>query len=193
LGPAEKLLEIVGGEERKEGFLDLVTVAQAFHWFEEDVFLSQAMKGLKSGGVLSISVYGPKMHFTNNTEASDLLYGCWSRLKSWADWGSWFESHYATLEGSLLDFHNQQSNLGGEFCDVKRHQLRVSRSLTWNQIVSFVKSWAILNIYKHANPQAVDPSIEALAKLKLVLRPENDDMQQFVIEWELSLILARKK
>jgi len=37
-----------------KGVLDVLTVAQAFHWFERDAFLAEARRTLKPGGVLAL-------------------------------------------------------------------------------------------------------------------------------------------
>ena len=50
--------------------LDLITVAQAAHWFELDQFYSEAKRVLKPGGMLTIWCYGL---FTLNSPAIDRL------------------------------------------------------------------------------------------------------------------------
>lgn len=38
--------------------VDLITVAQAFHWFDQSAFFSEAERALKPGGVLALVSYG---------------------------------------------------------------------------------------------------------------------------------------
>jgi SAM-dependent methyltransferase len=51
VGPAEKTMF------KKESF-DLITVAQALHWFDHEVFFDEVMRLLKPGGVAAFWAYG---------------------------------------------------------------------------------------------------------------------------------------
>lgn len=50
----------VGGETTKLGdrSVDLVTVAQAIHWFDQPTFYDEARRVLKPGGIVAVWVYG---------------------------------------------------------------------------------------------------------------------------------------
>eukprot|EP01102_Stenamoeba_stenopodia_P000999 TRINITY_DN10903_c0_g1_i1.p1 TRINITY_DN10903_c0_g1~~TRINITY_DN10903_c0_g1_i1.p1 ORF type:complete len:296 (-),score=63.84 TRINITY_DN10903_c0_g1_i1:239-1126(-) len=161
--------------------IDLLTVAQAFHWFDEDIFLKQVKSGLKTGGVFCISAYGPKMTFLDHDEAGTMLHSYWTSLKSYAKWADWFESHYKGFETRLEEL---------SFGSIERHHLKIVRSFTFSQIESFIKSWAILNLYKAANPNSPDPSIEAVGKLRAMLSPTSEE-QLYTISWDLTLITSR--
>jgi len=156
-------------------------VAQAFHWFDEESFLKQVKTGLRPGGIFTISAYGPKMTFAEHEEAGKMLHSYWTNLKTFATWADWFESHYKGFETRLEE---------NGFDSIERHHLRIVRSFTISQIESFVKSWAILNLFKAANPDSPDPSIEAVAKLRSMLSPPSED-HLYTISWELTLLTTR--
>ncbi|KAG2208239.1 hypothetical protein INT47_006094 [Mucor saturninus] len=51
LGPAEDLSDF------KDGTVDMVSVATAFHWFQQDIFFSQVKRVLKPNGTLAVFSY----------------------------------------------------------------------------------------------------------------------------------------
>lgn len=60
----------------QSNLVDLITVSQAFHWFDRDAFYTEAKRILKPNGILAIWCYG----LFNIPEASESLNKCLDKL-----------------------------------------------------------------------------------------------------------------
>lgn len=115
---------------------DLVTVAQAVHWFSFEQFYADARRVLKKDGILALISYGllysePKVNdiildFYNNT-----LSGCWDPERRYID------EEYQTIPFPFEEIHLQ------------RHVMPYS----WNidQLIGFFSTWSGLQHYRKRN------------------------------------------
>ena len=78
------------------GSVDLITVAQALHWFDFDAFFAEARRVLRPGGVLAAWCYG----LFGSTSAVDRIVARLYRDQVGAYWPPerrWIDERYATL------------------------------------------------------------------------------------------------
>jgi ubiquinone/menaquinone biosynthesis C-methylase UbiE len=111
---------------------DLVTVAQAFHWFKFEEFYAEVRRVLKKDGILALVSYGlmnaePKVNdivldFYNNT-----LRDCWDPERRYID------EEYKTIPFPFDEIH------------LKKY----SMPYTWNidQLIGFFSTWSGLQHY----------------------------------------------
>jgi len=126
---------------------DLVTVAQAVHWFKFDEFYKEVRRVLKKDGILAIIGYGlmnaePKVNdiildFYNNT-----LRGCWDEERRYID------EEYKTIPFPFEELH------------LKKY----SMPYTWNidQLVGFFSTWSGLQNYIQKNNRDPLPELRPL-------------------------------
>lgn len=76
--------------------VDLVTVAQAVHWFDFDAFYAEVKRVLKPNGILAVWTYGHALVSPNTDKAMDRLY---SKVLSgfWPERIRYIEEKYQTL------------------------------------------------------------------------------------------------
>jgi ubiquinone/menaquinone biosynthesis C-methylase UbiE len=115
---------------------DIVTVAQAVHWFNFEKFYAEVRRVLKNNGILALVSYGlihsdPKVNeiivdFYNNT-----LHGCWDPERRYVD------EEYRTIPFPF------------EEIPLKKHGM----SYTWNvdQLTGYFSTWSALQHYKKKN------------------------------------------
>lgn len=111
---------------------DLITVAQAVHWFSFDKFYAEVRRVMKKDGILALVSYGlihadPKVNdvildFYNNT-----LSGCWDPERRYID------EEYKTIPFPFEEIH------------LKKY----SMPYTWNidQLIGFFSTWSGLQHY----------------------------------------------
>ena len=147
--------------------VDLITVAQALHWFDMDVFSTEITRVLKPGGIVAAWTYGlfninPKLDKLINTLYHTKLSPFWppERVN--------IENGYASLQLPLKEIPSPN------------FQMQVK----WNleQLMGYLGTWSAVKKYKlHFN---VDPVVELTEPL---LSAWGKPSQQLVIRWPLTL------
>lgn len=79
--------------------VDLITVAQAFHWFDFDKFFKEAQRVLKKNGVLAVWCY-ELMYDTQSPELNDLIENFYRNVVGfyWPHERSYVENGYADIK-----------------------------------------------------------------------------------------------
>lgn len=151
---------------------DLITVAQALHWFDTDAFFRNVEHCLKPGGVLAVWSYG--VHSIN--APIDAVVG---RL-----YGEILEDYWPP-ERRLVENHYRDI----KFPFKTELEEGLSMSLEWNlrQLCDYLHSWSALQRYLEQTGN--DP-------LKLIAdaleESWGDDPQKcYRVEWPLTVIVAR--
>lgn len=96
-----------GLEERS---VSLITVAQAFHWFDQDLFVKEVQRVGRSGGLLAIWCYGnctvsPEIDAVVNRLYSDIVGPYWDEARKMVDNG------YEDVELPLEEAHPPQFDM----------------------------------------------------------------------------------
>lgn len=127
---------------------DLVTVAQAVHWFDFDLFYAEARRVLKPGGVLAVFGYGL---LRANTEIDGIIDDFYTnRVGSfWDPERRWIEEGYRTIPFPFDEIPFPQSEI----------------RITWtiDELLGYLETWSAVTRYKaHHNENPVDPVRESL-------------------------------
>ena len=154
-----------------DNVVDIVTVAQALHWFDLDRFYSEVDRVLKPGGVLAIWCYG----LMNMNDALDKVF-----FRLYEDiLGEYWPEERQHIENGYADFHFPY-----ELIDSPTFEIEVEWSL--DQLLGYFRSWSATT--KYIAKTGVDP----------VLALEQDfakawgDVQIHTITWPLTLKIGRK-
>ncbi len=155
-----------------DGSVDLVTVAQALHWLELNVFYAEARRVLRPNGVLAVWCYdlfrvGP---------AVDTL----------------IENYYRETVGPFWDFERRLVETGYQtiefpFIELSPPIFQMQAEWTLDHVLGYLRTWSATQAF--AKARGFDP-VEALAKdLQRVWKGE----PRRVITWPLSLRIGRKE
>ncbi len=152
--------------------IDLVTVAQAFHWFEQDAFASEVDRVLKKQGILAIWTYNllsinPKLDEIINHLYDSILGDYWA-----------FE------RGMVEDGYNDVQ-LPFEIIETPEFQM----STEWNlsQLMGYLCTWSAVK--KYQQEQGSNP-VETVHDDILKAWGEAD--QTLPVTWPLSVKVWRK-
>ena len=158
----------------KSSSVDLITVAQAIHWFDFDAFSSEVERTLKPSGILAIWSYNLLSISPDIDRHIRHLYG--NILKPyWPAERSHVESGYKSINFPLKELSTPAFHM----------------SLEWTQaqLISYLSTWSAVNTYIEKNNQnPVDIIQDELIRLC-----ENEKTAQMSIKWPLTVRAWQKK
>ncbi|KDD73914.1 hypothetical protein H632_c1735p0 [Helicosporidium sp. ATCC 50920] len=180
------------------GSVDLLTVAQAYHWFDHPKFLREARRVLKpqvgslallsyachelmaAGGSEKGSVYSAEQAATANTINRELYAGTlgpyWDARRNLVD------EEYRGLEPGPEHF-GQVERVEG---------LAITRTWSLDQFLGYLESWSGLQTYRKRHPTLPDPLLAFRQNVKKALDIQDDAQPGTVhIRWPLCLVVAK--
>ena len=183
-GSAEQILEAeaaanieyrqVFAEEAflEEGSCDLVTVAQALHWFDTQAFFENVQTCLKPDGVLAAWSYG--VHKIN-TEIDSIVGELYEDILGpyWPPERRLVENHYRDI---VFPFETSVEE-----------GLIMTREWNLEQLCGYITSWSALQRYTRANE--ADPL--DLVGDKLLQAWGSNPEKTYRVEWPLTVIIGR--
>lgn len=155
-----------------DGTLDLVTVAQAIHWFQHDAFFKEVERALKPGGVLA--AWGYQLLYTN-TPLDDVVNDFHDNLIG----------PYWPAERKLLD--DSYSRITFPYPRENAPRFQMTASWTFNHLVGYLNTWSAVKQYEQANGK--NPIEMYFSELKSAWGDTGRSQQ---ICWPLILYVGRK-
>jgi ubiquinone/menaquinone biosynthesis C-methylase UbiE len=152
--------------------LDLVTVAQALHWFNLDAFFTALDTVLKPGGLLAVWSYG---QCSVDVETDQHVYRLYTEILG----DSWWPP-----ERRLVETGYQGINFPYRRLNMPSHELRQQWSR--EQFLAYLRSWSASQRYLQA--KGCDPV--SLIEPDIVQAWESGLKKTLV--WPLTLIVCRK-
>ena len=154
------------------GTVDLITVAQALHWFDLPGFYAEVERVLAPEGILSVWSYG--------SAAADApaLTDCIARLE-WDTLGSYWPSGRALVGEALRD-------LPFPFEEIESPAFRLEANWTIEQLMGYVRSWSATQRY--VDERGNDPTPDFVRALR---EHWGDPASRHVIHWPFVLRLGR--
>lgn len=150
---------------------DLVTVAQALHWFDFDRFSSELDRLLKPGGLFAVWSYG--IH-TITPEIDELI----------AEFYDGTIGEYWSPERRMVE--NGYANYDFPFQEVSTPSFKLSKSWSIDQVLAYLNSWSAVQKYQRVNGQnPVDLIRDELKSLWGATETKD-------ISWPLTFIVRRK-
>lgn len=151
---------------------DLLTVAQAVHWFDHKRFYSEADRILKLGGVLAVWGYGL---FQIEAGIDAVIHDYYQNIVGpyWPPQRRWIEQAYQELPFPYAPL------------DAPLFQIEAE----WNrlQVVGYLATWSATQRYKQARQQDPLPAIE-----KQLAECWPDEHEIKAIHWPIFLRVGRK-
>ncbi len=133
--PAEQL-------DFEDGQFDLITVAQAVHWFDFSLFYDEVYRTLKPGGIIAVMGYG-LMHSNPASDAvirrfyDEVIGPYWDAERKWLD------ENYETIPFPFEEMH------------MEKFENRLN--WTFDQLIGYLETWSAVSHYKaHFNENPID-------------------------------------
>jgi len=151
---------------------DLVTIAQALHWFDLEKFYSEVRRVLKPNGLIVAWTYG--MIVITNDEANECLQHFYHHVIG-PHWPS--ERHHVETGYRELHFPFERINTPN-----------VSMQVEWNanQLMGYLRSWSATARYHEAT--GIDPVDELSHQLIDTLTSPGELIE---VHWPLSILAGR--
>jgi SAM-dependent methyltransferase len=152
---------------------DIVTVAQALHWFDLEPFYAEVDRVLRTAGVLAVWTYGV-LHVAGERIERLMQEFYWDTLKTyWPPERALVESGYRTLPFV--------------FRELAPPAFEMHEDWSLRELIGYVRSWSATGRYVELN--AVDPAV-GLEKSLAAIWGEPDERRQ--ISWPLNLRIGVK-
>lgn len=115
---------------------DLITVAQAIHWFDFDAFYKEINRILKPDGIFAVFGYG---FFSTNPESDKILWRLYENIVG----PYWFpERNYLTEEYQTIPFPMEE---------IVNEKYSMPYTWTFDQLIGYLETWSATANYKKAN------------------------------------------
>ncbi len=157
------------------GSVDLITVAQAVHWFDFDKFYAEARRVLKPDGIIAIWCYG--LFHTNSTAINTLLHTFYEDIVEpfWPPERNYIDEHYATLPFPFKEIKNIPTF---SIVNYWNNQQMVDYLNTWSSVKAYekqlnespVKSWFIPRLSASLNDKDTTLTVTFPLTLKIGYR-----------------------
>lgn len=150
--------------------VDLITVAQAFHWFRQDEFFAEAKRVLKPGGVVAFWCYGlaritPEVDAVVHKLYDGILGPYWEKERRLVDEG---------YRGVALPFP-----------EIDAPPFGMSASWSLEHLIGYLGTWSALQAYLRKNGE------NPLEKLYPELKKAWGGAESLPVSWELALRVGR--
>ena len=174
----------VGSAEDLTGFkdssVDLITIAQAFHWVDQDKCFSEVDRVLRPGG--SFVVYGYGMWTIAHAQILDHMIYVYSDVlgKYWPEGRAMIEEKYHTVSLPYTGW-------------IRDDDISIDKQVDLDYLVGYIGSWSAFNKYDQGNPgnTLLADTKEKLKSLAGVNDKEMSDFQT-TISWPVFLLMGHK-
>jgi SAM-dependent methyltransferase len=152
--------------------VDLVTVAQALHWFDLSAFYAEARRVLRTNGVLAVWSYG--LHSLDHPEMEALLHTYYSETVG----------EYWPPERKILEVG--YGSLPFPFAELTPPEFAMSEPWSLPQLLGYLRSWSATSRYVQQN--GVDPVTPLGEQLEALWGAE----EKRIVRWPLNMRIGRK-
>lgn len=154
------------------GSVDVVTVAQALHWFDFDLFYSEVKRVLAPRGVIAVWSYGLLRVDTNAKLESAIDHFSEQTLKGW--WPK--ERRYVNESYTTLPFPFERIDFPPQ---------HMSATWTQQQLLGYLRTWS--SVSKKRAADGVDPVLA----FKPILSDAWGTATAITLRWPLTVLVGR--
>lgn len=171
--PHEKVIYSVERAEAvsiESNTVDLLTVANALHWFNFDEFYKEAKRVLKQNGIIAAWTYGT---LSINPVIDEIIKHFHDEVLG----------DYWLAENRLIS--KSYATIPFPFNEIDSPAFVCQKTMSLDDVVGYVQTWSALQRFIVTN--GVDPSIELRGKLATAWQDETTKM----VTWKLILKVGR--
>lgn len=121
-----------------DNYFDLITVAQAIHWFDFEVFYKEAKRVLKSNGIIAVIGYSL---FRSNPETDEVILRFYNHIIGpyWDEERRYLDEKYKTIPFP--------------FQEIKTPEFDQEYEWKINHLIGYLKTWSAVKHYEKAHDQ----------------------------------------
>ena len=124
--------------------VDLITVAQAMHWFSFDAFFQEAKRVMKADGIIAAWCYS--LFYTNNDAFNELINTFYTAIvgKFWPPERKYLDEEYQTIPFDFIEVTPAPS-------------FNIVNDWSLQQIIAYIYTWSSVQQYQktlHEDPIA---------------------------------------
>jgi SAM-dependent methyltransferase len=153
--------------------VDLVTVAQALHWFDRDRFWPQVQRVLVPGGIIAVWYYDL---FRSSAEVDRVVHRFYQEIVG----------PYWPVERRLIE--EGYDSLGFPFEEIAAVPFAMEKGWALADLVGYLNTWSATRRYADARGESPLPAIEEELE-----RAWGDPGQKRSIVWDLHIRLGRAR
>lgn len=166
------------------GSVDLVTVAQALHWFERDRFYAEAHRVLKPGGILAVWTYGACGCLMSSPGGNQVLEDPAVNAVVTRFYHE-VVGPYWPLERCHVDAG--YSTISFPYPELEHPEFQMQQQWTLDQLLGYIGTWSATQLYREANGS--DPIPELGRELQPLW---GDNRSSRLVRWPLTLRVGRR-
>lgn len=152
--------------------VDLITIANALHWFNLDDFFKEAKRILKPGGILAAWCYGNP---ASSTKIDSLINTFHDGIIG----------EYWLPENRLVE--KKYSTISFPFKEIKNPGFKIERSMYFDDLVGLLNTWSAVQRYKDKNGKT--PLIDFEKELSSFWK---DKSAPKTFTWDLTIKICMK-
>ncbi|KAF6261052.1 S-adenosyl-L-methionine-dependent methyltransferase [Scenedesmus sp. NREL 46B-D3] len=162
---------------------DLVTVAQALHWFRHGEFYKEVRRILKPSGTFAAWTYSLPILNHRQHPAQALLLHLYEGVLGpyWAERRRLVEAGYRGIEPGVEHFGL-----------VLRRELETQQEQSVDDLLGYLRSWSAYETYRTQHPERPDPVLEFKQQLLGVLGARDSLEAKLNVITPLTLIMAKE-
>jgi len=151
--------------------IDLITIANALHWFDFDLFYKEANRVLKSNGIIAAWAYGiPKI----STEVDEILN----------------QFHYGTLDDYWLPenrlVEKEYTTIPFPFEEISTSQFYYEKAMNLDGLIGYLNTWSATQ--RFINKKNYNPTEALFHQLRQVWK---DSSSKKILRWDLILKVGK--
>ncbi|MDT0676867.1 class I SAM-dependent methyltransferase [Autumnicola musiva] len=119
-----------------DNYFDLVTVAQAIHWFDFDKFYAEVKRVVKPDGLIAVLGYGL---FSSDSKTNKVIHHFYREITD----------PYWDPERKYLD--EEYKTIPFPFAEIETPHFRLELNWSLDQLLGYLKTWSAVKHYENAN------------------------------------------
>ncbi len=152
--------------------VDIVTVAQALHWFATKLFFQEINRVLKSNGIIAVWTYNL---LTINPNLDEVIKYFYSEIIG----------NYWPAERHLVE--DGYKNLFFPFSKIKAPSFNMTAKWSLRELIGYLNTWSAVNLY--IKDKGVNP-LEII--IKDLCDNWGDPLKPHNVTWQLTVIIGKK-
>lgn len=167
----------------EDGEADLITVAQALHWFDLPTFYAEAHRSLRAGGTLASWGYATcTLGSEELDEALDGFYNGTLGDKYWSDRRKLVDAEYVGMEPDESMF------------ETTRIRLDMIKPMPLSAFMGYLSTWSAYQTYCERNGEAEGDTVlaELQERFRVAIGPDASPESELSVNFPVFVLMSKK-